>query len=154
MVDLPPLTGPMSANALAHVQPAGGGVEILFDQPLQGLVQPEDVLREKAVPFAAAGFLHAVGHDHVVHPGVGVGRDARVGLDQLVILGERALPGQVLFLAPVLAQPLQQIHGVPSRGKHDGRDAVARERSKGGTSGATTGPQGERGAGASFSTLY
>src|SRR5690606_36433467 len=65
-------------DPLAHIQPAGGRVEVFFHQALQGLVQPKQVVGKKSVALAAVHFFHAVGDDHVIDAGVGVLSDAGV----------------------------------------------------------------------------
>ncbi len=92
-------------------------MKVLLHEPLQSFIQPEQVLFEKLVPLPFADLFDTVRDDHVVHPRVGVHRNAGVIADELKVLGKRTFPRQMFFLPPVFSQSLQQIHGAPSQGK-------------------------------------
>jgi len=97
-------------DALADLEPLGRRVEVFYDL-LQGSIETVDFLVEEVITgFAALADLCAVGHDHVEDAGVRELRGLRVLLNDLKIIGKRALPGKSLFLGTKLFKFADQIH--------------------------------------------
>jgi hypothetical protein len=97
-------------DALAHIQPSGGGGEVLLHDLLQGLIESENLRTEEAVLFGAPlRFVHACRHNHVVHAGVRQVCHLRVFGDNLQIVRERAFPVQRLFALTQLLCLFQEL---------------------------------------------
>ena len=87
-------------DTLANIEAAGGRVQVLFDQLLQGALQAVELFLEEliAADMGIRRLLEAGRHDHVVDAGMGEIGDMRIFRDQFDVIRKRSFPGEGSFL--------------------------------------------------------